>query len=152
MMKRTKNALKKSDSIDDLVAAYDASARDAAWKLRQVTFDHSRESIAVLEEILEEIAAEARRPSLKRRIGLGRGEEEMEQWANLWGIYLGETLRMLLGGIWITGHEEAPNLLAVEFPDGTVTFPTARVFRRLEQGAEQSVVEYVDLVVREVGE
>ena len=40
--------------------------------------------------------------------------------------------------------------LAVEFPDGTVIFPTARVFRRLEQGAEQNVVEYYTMVGGEV--
>ena len=33
----------------------------------------------------------------------------------------------------------------------TTIFPTARVFRRLEQGAEQNVVDYYAMVVDEVG-
>ena len=140
------------ESLDDLVREYDRAARDAAWQWRNVAFDHSRQTIEMLEEMLGELYDELHKPSLKRRFGLGHGEVDIEQWANLWGIYIGEALRIELGGEWIMGHEEAPNLLAVQFPDGTVTFPTAKVFKRLSDGAVQNVAIYYDMIVREVNE
>jgi hypothetical protein len=139
------------ETIEEIVAAYDRAARDAAWQWRQTDFNHTKETIALLEEMLGELYDELHRPSLRKKIGLGTSDVDIEQWANLWGIYLGETLRTQFGGEWIMGHEEAPNLLGVEFTDGTTIFPTARVFRRLEQGAEQSVMDYYAMVVEEVG-
>jgi hypothetical protein len=140
------------ESLEDIVREYDRAARDAAWKWRGVAFDHSRGSIETLEEMLGELYDELHRPSLKRKLGLGPGEVDIEQWANLWGIYIGESLRSGLGGRWITGHEEAPNLLAVEFPDGTVIFPTAKVFRRLSDGERENVLAYYDLVKESIDE
>lgn len=141
----------KPESTEDLVRAYDEAACDAAWNWRKVKFDHSPDTIGLLEEMLEELHLELNRKTFKRRLGLGPSETDVTQWANLWGIYLGETLRTQLGGKWIIGHEEAPNLLAVELPDGTITFPTAKVFRRLSDGASENVVEYFENVVRETG-
>jgi hypothetical protein len=137
-------------TIDETVEAYDRAARDAAWRWGEHVFDHGAESVDVLERILEEIHQHLNEPSFRRRIGLGPSESDVEGWANLWGIYLGETLRRKLGGEWITGHEEAPNLLAVAFPDGTIAFPTARVFRRLTDGAAENVREYYDAIVSAV--
>jgi hypothetical protein len=146
-----KRSLKaKPESTEDLVRAYDEAACDAAWKWRKEKFDHSPETVELLEQMLDELHGELNRKTFKRRIGLGPSETDTTQWANLWGIYLGETLRARLGGTWILGHEEAPNLLAVEFPDGTVTFPTAKVYRRLSDGASENVVEYFKKVLREV--
>src|SRR5205085_2299592 len=127
------------DSPLDLVPAYLDAAREAALKLRGALFDGTAATVPMLEEILSGIYDELHRKSLRRRLGLGPGEVDIEQWANVWGIYLGEVLRLQLGGTWIIGHEEAPHLLAVELADGTVLFPTARVFRRLSDGAEESV-------------
>lgn len=141
----------KPESLEKLVEQYDAAAREAAFKWRSTSFDHSPETIPLLEEMLEELHRELNKKSLRRRIGLGTNEVDIAQWANLWGIYLGESLRRRLGGRWITGHEEAPTLLAVELHDGTVIFPTARVFRRLSDGGAENVVEYYEMVVREVG-
>lgn len=149
MLKRSPHSGKKApnETLEETVAAYDSAARDAAWRWSQHVFDHSAASIELLEGILEEIHRHLHEPSFKRRIGLGPSESDIEQWANLWGIYLGESLRTQLGGHWIMGHEEAPNLLALEFDDGTIAFPTARVFRRLTDGASENVVAYYQEVV-----
>jgi hypothetical protein len=151
-MKRSPHSRKapKEESIEETVAAYDSAARDAAWRWNQNVFDHSEESVERLEGILDEIARHLSEPSLKRRIGLGPSETDVEQWANLWGIYLGETLRARLGGAWITGHEEAPSLLAVDFGEGTIAFPTARVYRRLTEGSGENVVDYYRSIVASV--
>ena len=129
--------------------AYDDAALEAAWRWRAEKFDHSPETVVMLEQMMEELHGELNRTSFKRRMGLGPNETDTMHWANLWGIYLGETLRREIGGRWITGHEEAPNLLAVEFDDGTVIFPTARVFRRLTDGAAENVADYYN-AVREI--
>ena len=134
-----------------LVEPYLAAAREAALKLKDALFDLSPATIPVLEQILDDIYNEIHARTLRRRIGLGPSEVDIEQWATVWGIYLGEVLRTELGGKWIIGHEEAPTLLAVEFPDGTTTFPTAKVFKRLSDGAAESVVEYYELVKGSVG-
>ena len=147
MIRRRTSKGTPPESIDEQVRAYDEAARDAAWKWRHEPFDHTERSIELLEEMLAELHDDIQRPTFKRRLGLGPGEVEMEAWANLWGIYLGETLRARLGGRWISGHEEAPHLLALELPDGTVAFPTARVFRRLCDGAAESVLDYYRRVV-----
>jgi len=150
--KRSFRKQKRPETIELLVEQYIAAARDAALKWRSALFDNSPVTILVLEEMLEELYGELHKKSLKRSLGLGPNEVDIAQWANLWGIYLGETLRQQLGGKWITGHEEAPNLLAVELPDGTVIFPTARVFRRLSDGASQSVASYYDMIVSDARE
>jgi hypothetical protein len=153
-MKLNKRSFKKSDrpeSTELLIEQYLSAAREAALRWRSVLFDLSPSTIPVLEEMLGELYEELNRKSLRRRIGLGPSDVDIAQWANLWGIYLGEAIRLLTGGKWITGHEEAPTLLAVELPDGTVIFPTARVFRRLAEGAEHSVAGYFEMVLREAG-
>lgn len=148
-----KRAFKKPTGpvpIETLVEQYDSAARDAAWRWQGRDFDHSPETIPLLEEMLGQLHDELHQKSFKQRLGLGNNESDIAQWANLWGIYLGEALRVQRGGKWITGHSEGPNLLAVEFPDGTVIFPTARVFRRLSDGAAENVEEYYQMVMREV--
>jgi hypothetical protein len=150
LKKRSFRKPKKPETVEMLVEQYDAAARDAAMRWRSVSFDHSPETIAMLEEMLEELHGELNKKSFGRKIGLGTSEVDIAQWANLWGIYLGESLRLRLGGKWIIGHEEAPSLVALEFPDGTVAFPTARVFRRLSDGPKENVVEYYEMLVREM--
>lgn len=149
-MKRSFKKPKRPETLEMLVEQYLAAARDAAVRWRAVAFDYSPGTIDLLEEMLEELYQELNKKTVKKRFGLGKNDVDVAQWANLWGIYLGETLRRELGGTWITGHEEAPSLLAVEFFDGTVIFPTARVFRRLSDGVAENVLEYYRTVLREV--
>ena len=151
MLKRpTPHAPRAPQSPLELIEPYLAAAREAALKLKDALFDLTPATIPVLEAILEDIYQEIHARTLRRRLGLGPSEVAIEQWATVWGIYLGEVLRLELAGTWITGHEEAPTLLAVEFPDGTTTFPTAKVFKRLSDGASESILEYYELVRREV--
>jgi hypothetical protein len=151
LKKRSFKKPERPETTEMLVEQYLTAARDAAMKWRSVHFDLSPATIPVLDEMLGELYDELHKKSLRRKFGLGLNDVDMAQWANLWGIYLGEALRKQIGGTWITGHEEAPALLAVELTDGTVLFPTARVFRRLSDGAGQSVVEYFEMVQREAG-
>lgn len=153
MLKRSPHSGRKPqpESIEETVATYDSAARDAAFAWGRYMFDHTRTSIGDLETILGEIHEQLQRRSLRKRIGLGPSETDVEQWANLWGIYLGESLRLELGGEWIMGHEEAPNLLAIAFDDGeTIAFPTARVYRRLTDGSAENVAAYYDGVIASV--
>jgi hypothetical protein len=152
LKKRMGKRSKEPISTEKLVAEYLAAAGEAAKRWRNVDFDLSPATIPILEEMLEELYTTIHRPSLKRRIGLGASEVDIAQWANLWGIYLGEVLRREFNGRWITGHEEGPSLLAVEFDNGTAIFPTARLFRRLTDGATESVVDYIDIVRNEMAE
>jgi hypothetical protein len=149
MLKRSAHSRKAppAETLEETVAAYDTAARDAAWRWGQHVFDHSEATLEPLEAILDEIHRHLHEPSLRRRLGLGPSESDVEQWANLWGIYLGEVLRKRLGGEWMMGHEEAPSLLALAIDAETVAFPTARVFRRLTEGAAESVVEYYRMFV-----
>lgn len=135
------------ETLEQTIAAYDAAARDAAWQWGQFVFDHAEATLEPLEAILDEIHRDLSAPSFRRRIGLGPSDSDVEAWANLWGIYLGEMLRVRLGGTWMLGHEEAPNLLALAIDDGTVAFPTARVYRRITEGESESVVEYYRMFV-----
>lgn len=134
-----------------LVGAYDAAACESGTQISGKLFDHTPETIPLLESILSGLYDDLHQTTLKARIGLGSNEADAEQWANLWGIYLGETLRGMMGGQWITGHQEAPNLLALAFPEGTVAFPTARVFRYLTVSRQQnSIADYVAMLQAEV--
>ncbi len=149
--KRTSKQSKEPISTETLVAEYLAAASEAAKRWRNVNFDLSASTIPILEEMLEELYTTIHVSTLKRRIGLGPSESDIVQWANLWGIYLGEVLRREFDGRWTTGHEEGPSLLTVEFHGGEAAiFPTARVFRRLNDGAGESVVDYYHWVRREL--
>jgi hypothetical protein len=151
LKKRSFKKPERPETTEQLVEQYLSAARDAAIRWRGALFDGSPATVPVLEEMLAELYDELHKKTFGRKIGLGPNEVDIAQWANLWGIYLGEVIRLKLGGSWITGHEEAPMLLAVELPDGTVIFPTARVFRRLSDGPAESVVEYFERVLREAG-
>lgn len=135
------------ETLEQTIEAYDTAARDAAWQFGQFVFDHGEDSLVSLDAILEEIHRDLMTPSFRRRIGLGPSDADIEGWANLWGIYLGEVLRARLGGSWTIGHEEAPNLLALVIDEGTVAFPTARVYRRITDGETASVVEYFRMFI-----
>ena len=139
-----KRSLKKPrpETLEELVEQYLKAAQDAAWQWRSVQFNYSPDTINVLEEMLEELHQEWNSKTLKKKIGLGLNESDVAQWANLWGMYLGETLRREFDGKWIDKHKEAPSLVAVEFPDSSVIFPTARVFRRIMDGEVENVATY----------
>jgi len=142
--------LKTPPVIEDLATAYNDAAIESAFKLTKNMFDNSEQTIPILENILENLFVELHEVNLKKRIGLGPNEHDREQWANLWGFYLGETLRKMYGGKWLYGHEEAPHIPCLEFENGVAVFPTAKIFKRLENGKPDNIVEYCNLIKQEM--
>ena len=56
------------------------------------------------------------------------------------GAYLGECIRACYGGHWA----EVNGMWCVKFDDANAAFPFAKVFKQLENGAEDSVLSFFD--------
>ncbi|WP_409235691.1 hypothetical protein [Streptomyces sp. PA5.6] len=60
------------------------------------------------------------------------------------GCYVGETIRLGLGGVWEADDADPESELNVRLrlPDGSVIWPVQRVAKRFQNGPEDSVVAY----------
>jgi hypothetical protein len=60
------------------------------------------------------------------------------------GAYVGETIRVNLGGSWATSDDD-PNAevnIALHLPDGSIIWPVQRVIKRFHNGPEDSIAFY----------
>ncbi|MCP1198970.1 hypothetical protein [Notoacmeibacter sp. MSK16QG-6] len=96
--------------------------------------DFSPESIWHLDALLQQCRNE--RINTKKRANFLMG----------FAIYLGEVIRINFEGRWITDEEDAPNDLfgpCLMERNGTFFSPISRVFKRVQIGPEESIVDYV---------
>ncbi|MCX7619439.1 MAG: hypothetical protein N2037_01170 [Acidimicrobiales bacterium] len=69
------------------------------------------------------------------------------------GSYLGEVVRRDLAGEWIVDElDDHPEVsAAIQFPDGTRTWPVQQVMRRIVNGRRDGIVQYAVALGVEVG-
>ena len=91
------------------------------------TLDYSDESVNEIESVLAVLhqSIPAEKPS----------QEDIQDYATLFGSYLGETYRKNHGGEWGIGS----GTVALGIGSGYLAFPWARAFKRLTHGEEDGV-------------
>ena len=68
------------------------------------------------------------------------------------GSYIGETfVRNIRGAEWVTDENNAEGEVtaAVIFPDGSQIWPMQKVVKRFQNGQEESIYTYADVITRE---
>jgi hypothetical protein len=116
-----------------------AEAIVAAAAANRDELDFSLESLVGLDAMLDRLFA--------RRWPAGRGGKlDVNRFGAMIepiGAYVGETLRRSVGGAWGVHEELGPGLL---LPSGTWTFPLAKAEKRFENGHEDSLALYANVM------
>ncbi len=128
----------------DFAQVMSSAAEDAVCQARalyDVKLDYTEGSVQAVEAILERIYQ-----SLPR--GLGRlfrrapSNKEIMDCALVLGAYLGEVMRRQWGGEWGPPMAEISDVHATLHLPGPTVWPTAKVLKRLLNGAEDNVWLY----------
>lgn len=137
------NAGGEAGALPDLAKLMAQCADDAITHAREsfgAELDRSRDSIVVLEMIGHTI-----------HHLLEEGDEltdaEFDQICKLYGGYLGEVMRRILGGVWEYDLEAAPGqaVISLKLASGRV-FPPMKWARRIEKGTSEDIRVFFDKV------
>ncbi|QES38647.1 hypothetical protein DEJ48_39330 [Streptomyces venezuelae] len=116
-------------SADWMAAALDSSGYQA---------DFSPHSLRAVERFMTEQSSSGR-AAANGLLATGLG-------ARLFGLgcYVGETIRLSLGGVWAGGDADpaSESDVAVRLSGGSVIWPVQRVVKRFQNGPEDSLVVY----------
>ena len=138
-------------AIAELMATCALDARNAAQSKFNCSLDGSFASIETLEEILA-IQHAAIPRGWKRLLRKPLPPEAIQRSAFLWGGYLGEVFRERWGGEW-SFAEEGPLAGSACLTIGSMVLsPPAKVGKRLENGAEDSVWSYAKILEKQMEE
>ena len=121
--------------LSEIMQSFAEQAVAAAAREHQIELDYSEESLKQVENILERLDAPL--PGGASAAPSGVATEDL---CKMWGGYLGEVVRRRWGGEWVLETYPGGNVLtvALSVPGGTV-FPSMKIYRRLSQGAGESV-------------
>ena len=76
-------------------------------------------------------------------------DKELSGFAQLYGAYLGEVIRLAHGGEWgICDLADQSQETALLVPGPGAIFPVSKVYRRILEGAEENVWAYYELTVK----
>lgn len=127
--------ISKHFKSDPKLAAFAAQTAKTCAAYLQAKFgqvaDYSDASVAGVESALALLWLEI--PNAKP------SQEDIEEFASMFGCYLGETHRRNRGGEWGTGDGGAVSLRT---RSGTICYPWARVLKRLTNGPEDNVLHW----------
>jgi hypothetical protein len=124
-------------SLDEMIRAYADEAVVLARQQHRVHLDFTPTSVPALERLLD-----------------GQAAVDLEFQSRLWGSYFGEVFRRRWNGIWVLapypGNRElagkADSVIPTLDVAGSRLWPTMKVYRRLTQGAAESLSTFYDLV------
>jgi hypothetical protein len=131
-------------SINDVMAAYAEDAVDYARSVFGIALDYSSGSIEHVESIADKLYRDRPRGWLSKLTGRGPTPDEIDKICKILGGYIGEVFRRSQGGDWAV-HDEF-NALGVRRDEAWI-FPPAKVHKRLENGAEDNLWSYFQIVL-----
>lgn len=138
-------------TVSDMMEAYALDAVDFAREHFHYDLDYSVESVDRVEQILARFHDELP-TGLGKALRRGPSDEQIEQQAKVWGGYLGEVIRRRWGGTW-TIPDDGPmaNALCLAIGD-TFISPPGRAYKRIVNGPEDNVTDYVGVLARELAD
>ena len=127
------------EDLSEMMQAY-AGQAVAAARDYQIRLDYSEESLQQVESILGRLRVPIPGGARGEASSAAPSDAETEDLCKVWGGYLGEVVRRRWGGEWVLETYPGGNFLtvALSVPGGTV-FPSMKIYRRLSQGAGESV-------------
>jgi hypothetical protein len=125
--------------LNQIMQSYAEQAVAAAREF-EIQLDYSEESLKQVENILERMHSPTPGGARGGAASAAPTDAETEDLCKMWGGYLGEVVRRRWGGEWVLETYPGGNVLtvALSVPGGTV-FPSMKIYRRLSQGAAESV-------------
>jgi hypothetical protein len=123
------------DQIRQIAEAYALDAVDIAKSQFKINLDFSDQSITRVEQILDFLHND--------RVKSNPTQEQIFNFAKVFGSYIGEVYRRNHGATWGTvtmGRDSFPGLQATA--KGNLFWPWGKVQNRITQGAEDNVAVY----------
>lgn len=136
-------------TVDDMMAAYALDAVDHAGASFKTQLDFSPQSVENVEAILAQLHAAIPRGVWKlfRR---APPEETIDTICKMYGGYVGEVFRRERGGTWEFDQEILPGYLIIALRKGeSKIFPPSKVRKRLQNGPEDNVWFYFQVLMSE---
>jgi hypothetical protein len=130
-------------TVADTTAAHALDAIAHAKSKFQVDLDFSLESVERLERVLEQIQGTIPKGFIGKIFG-GAMQGPIASMSKMYGAYLGEVLRKHAGGEWVVTDAGVTLTKA----DASVC-PSAKVYKRLTNGAEDNVAVYFKVLLDE---
>lgn len=124
--------------VQQVAEAYALDAVDFARQNFRLTLDWEDASVAKVESMLDDFD---RNPGAKR-------DDVVEQFAKMFGSYIGETYRKNHGGSWGMISHEGHSIPGVQSSNGNLFWPWARVENRMRDGPENNVWHYYQHLTR----
>ncbi|MGB2964886.1 MAG: hypothetical protein WBB69_12960 [Anaerolineales bacterium] len=128
-----------SNTLDEKINRTLISAGKYAWKHYKIVLDTTVDSLPILEEVIqkERINAEIK----------GTSSFDSDRSSRVWGVYLGEIIRITIGGIWyIEGNE-----LTLKFFSETIS-PIEFVSKKMNSQSNITVSNYFQELYKSVSE
>jgi hypothetical protein len=133
-----------------MMAAYALDAVDHARASSGVELDFSIESVREVERVLDLMFKRKPRGFFGSLFRRAPSPEDISTFAKMYGGYVGEVVRKVRGGEWYMDSEVSPGSMIVGLRRGdTRIWPTAKVGKRLINGAEDNVWSYFRIVLEE---
>ncbi|PLT29889.1 hypothetical protein [Peribacillus deserti] len=129
-------------TMKDVMASYSEDALDLASQMG-ISLDYSEHSIKILDEILEEYHRGLPR-GIKELFVRSPTEEDIIQMSKIWGGYLGEVIRLNIGGEWGIS-ENFMESICLTIND-TEIYPPAKVNKRIINGKEDGIFIYYQVI------
>ena len=127
------------EDLGAMMLAYAEQAVAAARQL-EVQLDYSEESLQQVETILDRLQDPIPGGARGAASSATPSDAETEDLCKVWGGYLGEVVRRRWGGEWVLETYPGGNFLTVALSvRGGKVFPSLKIYRRLSQGAAESV-------------
>ena len=125
--------------LDSMMRAY-AEQAVAAAREYHIQLDYSEESLQQVETILARLQDSIPGGAPGTAASNAPSDADTEDLCKVWGGYLGEVVRRRWGGEWVLETYPGRNFLTVALSvRGGKVFPSLKIYRRLSQGAAESV-------------
>lgn len=122
-------------NLGKVTGAYAADCVDFVAAKLSLSLDYSAGSVALVEQCLEVLHAQK---------SAAPSEQRIQQFAKMFGSYLGETYRRLYGGEWGVDGNRQP---ALRSSGGLVCYPWTRAYKRITNGPEDNVAHWFAYLV-----
>jgi hypothetical protein len=131
-------------TIGDMMIAYAEDAVNFAHHNFGISLDYSNESIRQIEAIAEKLVQARPKGIVGKLLRRAPSEDEVQKVCKMLGGYIGEVHRRAKGGEWALNQEH--QALGLRRADSWI-FPTAKVHKRLSNGAEDNLWVYFNVLL-----
>lgn len=136
-------------SLAEMIQEQAQAAMHYAREVAHRELDYSEGSLQVVELILEKYHHELPQGWFARQFQRGPSEQEIAQMTRMFGSYLGEVIRLHLGGEWEPEHPLMPEIPGM-IVGGTMIAPWAKAYKRIVDGPGANLLFYYKVLSNQV--